>query len=214
MLPATRLARLREDAASWPAPTVQNPWPILFSGCLAGLRCGVDGSDNGPHPLMARVTSLPTVKCVAFCPEDLALGTPRGLPDLTGGDGFDVLEGRAQVLLDDGRDVTTELIRAAHEMVKVARHEQVRFAVLMDMSAACGSQVISDGPRLVPERRYRIGFGVAAAALVRAGVPVVAQRDLFTLEALLRRLDPSGARLEDAVDHHERPWYREHFKVS
>lgn len=69
------------------------------------------------------------------------------------------------------------------------------------------------GPRLVPDRRYRIGFGVAAAALTRAGVPVVAQRDLFTLDALLRRLDPSGERLADAVDHHERPWYREHFKT-
>ncbi len=213
MLPATRLARLREEAAAWPAPTVEQPWPILFSGCLAGLRCGVDGSDNGPHPLMARVTSLSTVKCVAFCPEDLALGTPRGLPDLTGGDGFDVLDGRAQVRLDDGRDVTAALVQAAHEMVKVAQREQVRFAILMDMSAACGSQVISDGPRLVPERRYRIGFGVAAAALIRAGVPVVAQRDYFTLDALLRRLDPSGPRLEDAVDHHERPWYRQHFKV-
>ncbi|MBL8935229.1 MAG: DUF523 domain-containing protein [Archangium sp.] len=213
MLPATRLARLREEAASWPAPTVEKPWPILFSGCLAGLRCGVDGSDNGPHPLMARVTSLPTVRCVAFCPEDLALGTPRGLPDLTGGDGFDVLDGRAQVRLDDGRDVTSALVHAAHEMVKVAQREQVRFAILMDMSAACGSQVISDGPRLVPDRRYRIGFGVAAAALFRAGVPVVAQRDRFTLDELLRRLDPSAARLDDAVDHHERPWYREHFKV-
>lgn len=213
MLPATRLAWLREAAASWPAPTAKDPWPVLFSGCLAGLRCGVDGTDNGPHPLMVRVTQLPTVRCVAFCPEDLALGTPRGLPDLTGGDGFDVLDARAQVRLDDGRDVTAELVRAAHEMVKVAQREQVRFAIMMDMSAACGSQVISDGPRLVPERRYRIGFGVAAAALSRAAVPVVAQRDLFTLDMLLRRLDPSGPRLDDAVDHHERPWYREHFKV-
>lgn len=213
MLPATRLAWLREAAASWPAPTAKDPWPVLFSGCLAGLRCGVDGTDNGPHPLMVRVTQLPTVRCVAFCPEDLALGTPRGLPDLAGGDGFDVLDGRAQVRLDDGRDVTAELVRAAHEMVKVAQREQVRFAIMMDMSAACGSQVISDGPRLVPERRYRIGFGVAAAALSRARVPVVAQRDLFTLDVLLRRLDPSGPRLDDAVDHHERPWYREHFKV-
>lgn len=213
MLPATRLAWLREAAASWPAPTAKDPWPVLFSGCLAGLRCGVDGTDNGPHPLMVRVTQLPTVRCVAFCPEDLALGTPRGLPDLTGGDGFDVLDARAQVRLDDGRDVTAELVRAAHEMVKVAQREQVRFAIMMDMSAACGSQVISDGPRLVPERRYRIGFGVAAAALSRAAVPVVAQRDLFTLDMLLRRLDPSGPRLDDAVDHHERPWYLEHFKV-
>ena len=209
--PAVRLARLLDAARGWPLPTITTPWPVLFSGCLAGLRCGVDGSDNGPHPLMERLRTLPTLRLVAFCPEDVALGTPRGLPDLTGGDGFDVLEGRARVLLDDGTDVTGPLVRAAERMVDVAQREAVRFAVLMDMSAACGSQVISDGPRLVAARKYRVGFGVAAAALFRAGIPVVAQRDHRTLDLLLQQLDPTGPRLEAPLDHHERDWYREAF---
>jgi uncharacterized protein YbbK (DUF523 family) len=208
--PGTRLAALRRDAQTWPDPTLE-PWPVLFSGCLAGLRCGVDGSDNGPHPLMTRLLALPTIRPVPFCPEDLALGTPRGLPDLHGGDGFDALDGRARVLLDDGRDVTEALARAASVMVETALRERVRLAVLMDMSAACGTQVISDGARGVPHRRYRVGFGVAAAALFRAGVPVVAQRDLATLDTLLRRIDPTGPRLDEAVDHHEREWYRQTF---
>jgi uncharacterized protein YbbK (DUF523 family) len=208
--PWTRLELLRNAAREWPDPA-SAPWPVLFSGCLAGLRCGVDGSDNGPHPLMERLLALPTVRPVAFCPEDLALGTPRGMPDLHGGDGFDALDGRARVLLDDGRDVTEALVRAAQVMVETATRERVRLAVLMDMSAACGTQVISDGARGAPSRRYQVGFGVAAAALFRAGIPVVAQRDRFTLDALLRRLDPQGPRLDEAVDHHERDWYRQTF---
>lgn len=160
---------------------------------------------------MERLRTLPTLRLVAFCPEDAVLGTPRGTPDITGGDGFDVLDGRARVLLDDGTDVTTPLVRAAAQMVERALRERVRFAVMMDMSAACGSQVISKGPRLVAAREYRVGFGVAAAALFRAGVPVVAQRDHRTLDQLLALLDPAGPRLVDAVDHHERDWYREAF---
>jgi tRNA A37 threonylcarbamoyladenosine modification protein TsaB len=66
----------------------------------------------------------------------------------------------------------------------------------------------STGARGVANRRYRVGFGVAAAALFRAGVPVVAQR---TLDVLLHRLDPKGPRLVEAVDHHEREWYRQTF---
>lgn len=208
--PWSRLEALRDASRTWPDPR-EAPWPVMFSGCLAGLRCGVDGTDNGPHPLMQRLLALRTLRAVPFCPEDLALGTPRGMPDLHGGDGFDALEGRAHVRLDDGRDVTDALIRAAGVMVETALRERVRFAVLMDMSAACGTQVISDGARGVSDRRYQVGFGVAAAALVRAGVHVVAQRDLFTLDALLQRLDPDGPRVEAAVDHHERDWYRQHF---
>jgi uncharacterized protein YbbK (DUF523 family) len=211
--PEARLEQLRLVARRWPAPTPHAPWPVLMSGCLAGLRCGVDGTDNGPHPLMERLRTLPTVKVVSFCPEDVALGTPRGMPDLTGGDGHAVLDGRARVLMDDGRDVTAPLVAAAQQMVDLARREQVRFAVLMDMSALCGTQVISDGPRLVKERKYQRGFGVAGAALVRAGIPVVAQRDRFTLDALLAVLDPTGPRLDDDVrDHHQRDWYRQYFR--
>ncbi|MBL8923980.1 MAG: DUF523 domain-containing protein [Myxococcaceae bacterium] len=210
--PRGRLERLRLVALRWPAPTGAQPWPVLFSGCLAGLKCGVDATDYGPHPLMERLCALPSVRVVRFCPEDAALGTPRGTPDLSGGDGRAVLDGRARVVMDDGRDVTAPLLTAAHQMVELARREQVCFAVLMDMSALCGTQVVSDGPRLVKERKYQRGLGVAAAALDRAGIPVVAQRDRFTLDALLEVLDPHGPRLiDDVLDHHERDWYRQEF---
>ncbi|MCG8557867.1 MAG: hypothetical protein MJD61_21675, partial [Proteobacteria bacterium] len=84
-------------------------------------------------------------------------------------------------------------------------------AILTDMSAACGSQVIPDGCRLVPERRYRAGVGVAAALLVRNGVPVVSQRDHRTVGQLRCLLDPTFCADELALDHHETTWYRAYF---
>jgi hypothetical protein len=66
--------------------------------------------------------------------------------------------------------------------------------------------VISAGCRFDEPRRYQRGVGVAAALLIRAGVPVVSQRDFATLGKLRARLDPSFEPDPSARDHHEHPW--------
>ena len=66
------------------------------------------------------------------------------------------------------------MVRAAGEMLERARTEDVRLALLMDTSAACGSQVIYDGPRHL--RVYRAGPGVAAALLIRSGASAIPGR--------------------------------------
>lgn len=132
------------------------------------------------------------------------MGTPRRMPDLHGGDGFAVLDGTARMLDDQGRDVTRQMLDGAQAMVDLALREQVDFAVLVDRSGACGSQVVSLGCRFEQPVRYVRGVGVAAAALLRAGVCVVSQRDFHTLGLLGARLgEPRDA---DALDHHEHPW--------
>ncbi len=141
--------------AAWPDFTPERPLRILTSGCLAGRRCGVDGSANGEHPIAAALLALPNVRAVDFCPEDFAFGTPRATPNLYGGDGFDALDGRARVLTDAGDDWTAGMLHAAHIMLERAQAHDVRLALLMDVSAACGSQVIYDGPRHL--RTYRAG---------------------------------------------------------
>jgi hypothetical protein len=68
--------------------------------------------------------------------------------------------------------------------------------------------VIYDGPRRL--KVYRRGPGVAAAALIRSGIPVVSQRDEGTLRVLLAKLGvATDVPLTDGADHHERPWHRE-----
>jgi uncharacterized protein YbbK (DUF523 family) len=194
---------------SWPAFTAKQPLRIIVSGCLAGLKVGVDGTTYGEHPTIAELLAFPCVKATPFCPENFSFGTPRPCPDIHGGDGHDVLAGRARVLIPSGEDWTVGMVAAAREMLSVARAEDVRLAVLMDISAACGSQVIYAGKRRVAP--YRIGRGVAAALLAEAGIPIVSQRDWKTLDRIFCKLDPSRSPDERLKDHHESDWYHEYF---
>ncbi len=190
--------------------TREHPLPILVSACLTGVPCGVDGSSYGaPYPRPSLLLALPNVHVLTFCPEDFAFGTPRATPDISGGTGFDVLDGTARVLSDTGEDWTAEMLAAAEAMLQVAQDNDVRLALLMDISAACGSQVIYDGPRSAG--RHQAGQGVCAALLIRHGIKVLSQRDHRTLDAVLSKLDSNYQRDPAARDHHETPWYVETF---
>lgn len=191
-------------------PTAEAPWRVLISGCLAGWRCGVDGSDYGLGMTLGELLALPTLRPLPFCPEQHALGTPRTLPDIHGGDGVDVLAGRAKILDEHGEDLTSRMIEGARTMLAYAQEAGAELAILTDMSAACGSQVISDGCRLVEARRFQKGVGVATALLLEAGILVVSQRDLLTLALLRARLEPGYEPPCDARDHHEHAWTIEH----
>lgn len=88
-------------------------------------------------------------------------------------------------------------------MLAHAQAGGAELAIVTDVSAACGSQVISDGYRLVEVRRNQKGVGVATALLLEAGIPVVSQRDFRTLGLLRARLEPGYVPPVDSRDHHE-----------
>lgn len=198
-----------EQIEQLPRFTPADPMRVLVSGCVAGLPCGIDGSSYGEYPEARRLLAQPNVRAVPFCPEDSEFGTPREMCNIHGGRGEDVLDGKARVFTESGTDWTEGMIRAAHRMLAVAREHRVHLAMLMDVSAACGSQVIYDGPRHLAN--YRIGAGVCAALLQRNGITVISQRDFRTLERILKHLDPAHVIDERAIDHHETAWYRSYF---
>jgi hypothetical protein len=80
-----------------------------------------------------------------------------------------------------------------------------------ELRAACGSQVIYEGSRRRPDKRYQKGPGVCAALLLRNGFKVISQRDWRTLERLVQKIDSGHVIDATAIDHHETPWYREYF---
>jgi uncharacterized protein YbbK (DUF523 family) len=201
-----RLVEHPKLIAALPEPTAAEPWRVLVSGCMAGWPCGVDGTDYGLPSALAGFSGLPNVQWVPFCPEEFGIGTPRTMPDIHGGDGFAVLDGTARVLDEHGVDLTAGMLRGAEAMLAKAKESRVHLAILTDMSAACGSQVISLGCRFDAPRRFQRGVGVAAAMLLRAGVLVVSQRDFATLGRLRARLDPTFVLDPEARDHHEHPW--------
>jgi uncharacterized protein YbbK (DUF523 family) len=200
----------QSEIEAWPSFTAGDPLKVLVSACLRGVRCGVDGSSYGaPFDHTEHLFRLPNVEVVAFCPEEYAFGTPRETPDIHGGNGFDVLDGRARVMSDSGADWTSAMLAAAHAMLSLAQANEVRLALLSDISAACGSQVIYRGPR--SEGRYQAGQGVCAALLIRNGIKVMSQRDHHTLDLILGKLDSTHWPDPTAQDHHQSEWYVERF---
>lgn len=193
-------------------PTTDNPLRILMSSCLSGITCGYDGTANGEYPTALKLLKYPNVKVVTFCPEEFSFGTPREMCDIHGGTGFDVLDGKAQVLTESGIDWSEGMIRSSLKMLEIAQRERIELAVLMDISAACGSQVIYDGNRFAPEKKYQIGAGVSAAQLMRNGIKVISQRDYASLELLYNLIDSSHEINPEAKDHHEIEWYKTYFR--
>jgi uncharacterized protein YbbK (DUF523 family) len=199
----------RAEIEALPDFTADDPMRLLVSACLLGVPCGVDGTSYGaPYPHIQRLLGLSNIAIVAFCPEHLVFGTPRETPDIHGGTGWDVLDGRAKVLSDSGHDWTEPMVRAAHAMLAVAQHNQVHLALLTDISAACGSQVIYRGAR--SEGMHQAGQGVCAALLIRNGFKVVSHRDHRSLCRIMRKLDPNVETDPTARDHHETDWYVDH----
>ena len=92
-----------------------------------------------------------------------------------GGDGEDVLDGKARVITFDGDDVTTNYRRGADAAVVEMARSGARLAVLKARSPSCGCGAIYDGSFL---ERLTEGDGVTAAALKRAGVEVVSDEDV------------------------------------
>ena len=192
-----------------------NPPPIRCEFWSADASpagpAGVNGTDYGLGSALRDIANHPLIHWVPFCPEQFAIGTPRTMPDIHGGDGFDVLAGRARVLDEKGVDFTDAMIRGAKAMLSTAHQADAELAIMTDMSAACGSQVISDACRLVEARRYRWGVGVATATLLRAGFHVVSHRDFRTLSRLRQHLDPDFVADATRPDHHHHEWTQAHF---
>lgn len=192
-------------------PTEDEPLRILSSACLLGQACGVDGTSNGEYPSVLKLLRYPTVRLIPFCPEDYVFGTPRETPDIENGTGADVLEGKARVITETGKDITEPMIEASLKMLRIAQENEVELAVLMDVSGACGSQVIYKGSRFSDQPKYQIGMGVCAAQLHKHGFKIISQRDFASLEILYAKIDPAHSINEQAIDHDRHPWYLEYF---
>jgi uncharacterized protein YbbK (DUF523 family) len=115
-------------------------------------------------------------RAVLVCPEDEGgLGTPRPASEIVGGDGADVLAGRAGVLTKEGREVTEEYLAGARIAVERATEAGCSSAILKARSPACGCGAIYDGTFT---RSISDGDGVAAAMLQQAGIEIWTDEEL------------------------------------
>lgn len=145
--------------------TVSGQPPIVVSACLAGIPCRYDGR---ALPAPDVVGLVERGEAVPVCAELLGgLSTPRPPAEIVGGDGEDVLAGKARVVTVDGDDVTQAFVRGAQAVVEVAAQSGATRAILQPRSPSCGCSQVHDGSHT---GELRSGIGVTAAALRQHGI--------------------------------------------
>lgn len=154
---------------------------ILVSACLLGKRTRFDG-DSRPCELLVKAAARG--RFLLACPESAGrLPVPRPPAEIHGGDGRDVLDGRATVRDREGVERTAGFIAGAQAVLALARRRQVKVAILKANSPSCGANVIYDGTFT---KTTRAGMGVCATLLAADGITLYTERDLT--DTLLTRL--------------------------
>ncbi len=126
----------------------------MISACLLGIHCRYDGRHALCSDLVDFVT---TVSFIPFCPEQLGgLSTPRPSADIRGGDGRDIISGRARVINAVGEDVTYGFKKGAKEALRLALLAGACLAIMKNKSPSCGLRT--------PHCDKTSGFGIGVTA--------------------------------------------------
>ena len=170
---------------------------ILVSACLLGERVRYNGLAIELENLWLQGL-LKDGKICAFCPETAAgLPVPRPCAEITGGSGYEVLRGRAEVIDAMGGRLTDAFLIGAGKTLDICREKSIFLAILTESSPSCGSRNQYDGTftgRKIP------GCGVTAALLMENGIRVFSQFQLAEAADFLAGSDfavKSGSQLED-----------------
>jgi len=143
---------------------------VAISACLVGKACRYDGSAKANQEMVALFKEE---NVLIFCPEALGgLSIPRLPAEIAGGDGYDVLDGKATVKNKAGEDVTAEFIQGATRVLEKLKKNGVKKVYLKERSPSCGVNQIYDGTFT---GKIIGGLGVTAALLLRNGILVEAR---------------------------------------
>ena len=147
---------------------------VLVSRCLLGHRVRYDGGASGPYAQLAQWQAEGRV--IALCPEVAGgLPTPRAAAEIPGGQGVEVLAGKAAVITTEGEDVTEAFVSGARQALALVERHGIRIAILKANSPSCGNRLTYDGSFSGVKVE---GQGVTAALLTRAGVQVFSELEL------------------------------------
>jgi uncharacterized protein YbbK (DUF523 family) len=148
----------------------------LVSACLLGMKCKWNGKTK-PNKKIIELARRETL--IPVCPEQLGgLPTPRKPCGIFGGEGEDVLDGKAKVLsVGEGEDFTKNFIKGAEETLKIARFLGIKEAILKQGSPSCGSGRTWQLDKKLENWKVE-GNGVTAALLKRHGIKVMTQEDI------------------------------------
>lgn len=145
---------------------------IVISACLGGIACRYDGNDN----LVSKIEELLQKEdTVLICPEVLGgLPTPRPSAEIIGGNGDDVLDGKAKVITKNGEDVTAAFVNGAYKALEQIKDLHPEYIILKERSPSCGSSTIYTGEF---NGNKQTGFGVTTALFKRHGFKVISEEE-------------------------------------
>ncbi len=148
---------------------------ILISACMLGDNVRYDGGHHLiNHPTLQRWRK--EGRLVAVCPE-VAGGMTIPRPAAETQCKFPIL-----ITTQEGTDVTPEFLNGAEKTLDIAKREGVACALMKAKSPSCGNQRIYDGNFT---NTLIEGAGVAAAELIRNGIPVFSEKQLPELFAFI-----------------------------
>jgi len=138
---------------------------ILVSACLLGCDCRYDGASKPCEKVIALAKDN---VLIPVCPEQLGgLSTPRNPSER--------IQGKDQVLMNNGTDVTANYKRGASAALKIAKINNIDYAILKQGSPSCGCGEIYDGTF---SGKKIEGDGVTTQTLKEAGYKVFSDEEI------------------------------------
>ena len=108
-----------------------------MSSCLVGVPCRYNGKSKVYQKSCDIYLKGNTL---LICPEIMAgLPTPRPACEIVGGDGADVLRGKAKIIDKDGNDYTEIFILGAKNAMEVVQKYNIKKVYLKSGSPSCGA---------------------------------------------------------------------------
>jgi uncharacterized protein YbbK (DUF523 family) len=139
---------------------------ILVSACLLGTPCRYDGKSK---PVNSVINLKSKYELIPVCAEVLGgLPTPRI--------GAEIVKDR--VLRADGVDVTENYKNGAQEVLKIARQNNCKIAILKSKSPSCGKNGVYDGTFT---RTLINKNGILADLLIKNGICVLDETEIEKL---------------------------------
>ena len=146
---------------------------ILVSGCLVGLNCKYNGTNNYNEKIDRL---LKEGKAIPVCPEQLGgLTTPRAPSEIR------IVGGKRCVFNSEGKDVTENFYRGASEVLELAKKLNIKTAILKSKSPTCGYGKIYNGNF---EDQLIDGNGILTQMLLDNGIEVINSDDIQKIEEL------------------------------
>ena len=136
---------------------------IIVSACLLGVPCRYDGKSK---PVKEVIALKDKYELSPVCAEVLGgLTTPRVGAEIVGD----------KVLRSDGVDVTSEYRKGANEVLKIAKENGCKIAILKSKSPSCGKGEIYDGTYT---RTLINGNGILTDLLLKNNIEVYTETEI------------------------------------